>query len=150
MTARVYATKRSSIVGALASKLKAIDGTGAFLTNVFENVEPRLLFWDEVTDFPAIHINAGQETREYQGGGYRDRFLTLTIRCYVNEENAQEALSALMEDVETVLETNSSLKYKDKLNVEHSTHQISLLSIDTDEGVLEPLGVGELQVEVRY
>lgn len=150
MTARVYATKRSSIVGALASKLKSIDGTGDFLTNVFENVEPRLLFWDEVTDFPAIHINAGQETREYQGGGYRDRFLTLTIRCYVNEENAQEALSALMEDVETVLETNSSLKYKDKLNVEHSTHQISLLSIDTDEGVLEPLGVGELQVEVRY
>ena len=150
MTARVYATKRGSIVEALASKLKSIDGTGDFLTNVFENVEPRLLFWDEVTDFPAIHINAGQETREYQGGGYRDRFLTLTIRCYVNEENAQEALSALMEDVETVLETNSSLKYKDKLNVEHSTHQISLLSIDTDEGVLEPLGVGELQVEVRY
>lgn len=150
MTARVYATKRGSIVEALASKLKSIDGTGEFLTNVFENVEPRLLFWDEVTDFPAIHINAGQETREYQGGGYRDRFLTLTIRCYVNEENAQEALSALMEDVETVLETNSSLKYKDKLNVEHSTHQISLLSIDTDEGVLEPLGVGELQVEVRY
>ena len=150
MTARVYATKRNSIVSALSSKLKSIDGTGDFLTNVFENVEPRLLFWDEVTDFPAIHINAGQETREYQGGGYRDRFLTLTIRCYVNEENAQEALSALMEDVETVLETNSSLKYKDKLNVEHSTHQISLLSIDTDEGVLEPLGVGELQVEVRY
>jgi len=150
MTARVYATKRNSIVSALSSKLKSIDGTGDFLTNVFENVEPRLLFWDEVTDFPAIHINAGQETREYQGGGYRDRFLNLTIRCYVNEENAQEALSALMEDVETVLETNSSLKYKDKLNVEHSTHQISLLSIDTDEGVLEPLGVGELQVEVRY
>ncbi len=150
MTARVYATKRNSIVSALSSKLKSIDGTGDFLTNVFENVEPRLSFWDEVTDFPAIHINAGQETREYQGGGYRDRFLTLTIRCYVNEENAQEAKSALMEDVETVLETNSSLKYKDKLNVEHSTHQISLLSIDTDEGVLEPLGVGELQVEVRY
>jgi len=150
MTARVYATKRNSIVSALASKLKSIDGTGEFLTNVYENVEPRLLFWDEVTDFPAIHINAGQETREYQGGGYRDRFLALTIRCYVNEENAQDALSALIEDVETVLEANSALSYRDKLNVEHSTHQISLLSIDTDEGVLEPLGVGELQVEVRY
>tara|TARA_B110000967_G_C18742352_1_gene488410 strand:+ start:421 stop:873 length:453 start_codon:yes stop_codon:yes gene_type:complete len=150
MTARVYTTRRSSIVTALSSKLKSIDGTGEFLTDLYENVEPRLLFWDEVTDFPAVHINAGQETREYQGGGYRDRFLTLTIRCYVSEENAQDALSALLEDVETVLETNSALKYTDKLGVEHSTHQISLLSIDTDEGVLEPLGVGEMQVEVRY
>ena len=79
MTARVYTTRRSSIVTALSSKLKSIDGTGEFLTDLYENVEPRLLFWDEVTDFPAVHINAGQETREYQGGGYRDRFLTLPL-----------------------------------------------------------------------
>ena len=73
-TNRGYATKRSSIVNALAEKLKMIDGTGAFLMNLYNNVEPRLLFWDEVTDFPAVHINAGSETREYQGGGYKDRF----------------------------------------------------------------------------
>lgn len=150
MATRDYTTKRQSIVNALVVKLKTIDGTSGFLSDVSDNVSPRLKFWDEVEDFPAVHLNAGQETREYQGGGYRDRFLALTIRCYVNEENAQEALSALMEDVETVLEANSALIYRDKLNVEHSTHQISLLSIDTDEGVLEPLGVGELQVEVRY
>ena len=30
------------------------------------------------------------------------------------------------------------------------THQISIISIDTDEGVLEPLGVGEILLEVRY
>ncbi len=150
MTSRIYATKRSSIVNALAEKLKTIDGTGHFLTNVYDNVSPRLLFWDEVSDFPAIHLNAGQETREYQGGGYRDRFLNITLRCYVNEENAQDALSALMEDVETVLEDSSRLKYLDKQGVEHFTHQISLMSLETDEGVLEPLGVGELQIEVRY
>ena len=27
---------------------------------------------------------------------------------------------------------------------------ITIVSIDTDEGVLEPLGVGEVQIEVRY
>tara|TARA_R110000764_G_scaffold130386_1_gene218152 strand:+ start:1331 stop:1783 length:453 start_codon:yes stop_codon:yes gene_type:complete len=150
MTTRTYTTRRSAIVTALAEQLKAIDGTGTFLTNLFDNVSPRLLFWDEVTDFPAVHLNAGQETREYQGGGYKDRFLTITVRCYVDEENAQDALAAVMEDVETVVENNSRLLYTDAQGSTHYTHQISLLSIDTDEGVLEPLGVGELQIEVRY
>ena len=30
------------------------------------------------------------------------------------------------------------------------TQQISIISINTDEGVLEPLGVGEITIEVRY
>ena len=150
MVSRTYTTRRSGILQALANKLKAIDGTGDYATNLFENVSPRLLFWDEVTDFPAVHLNAGQETREYQGGGYKDRFLQVTVRCYVNEEEAQDALSALLEDVETVLEDNSSLEYLDRKGVKHRTQQITIVSIDTDEGVLEPLGIGEILIEVRY
>ena len=150
MVARIYTSRRSNIVEALAEKLKTIDGSGAFLSDVGNNVEPRLKFWDEVEDFPAIHLNAGSETREYQGGGYKDRFLSVTIRCYVNEDDAQYALNALMEDVETVIEENSNLQYFDKQNNEFNCQQITVVSIDTDEGVLEPLGVGELLVEVRY
>ena len=30
------------------------------------------------------------------------------------------------------------------------TQQITIISIDTDEGVLDPLGVGEILIEVRY
>ena len=149
-TNRTYTTRRQSILEAIAKKLKTIDGTGEFLTNVFDNVSPRLLFWDEVTDFPAIHLNAGQETRQYQSAKYKDRFLQVTLRCYVNEEDAQNALSALLEDVETVIEDNSRLEYVVIKNVKQHTHQISVVSIDTDEGVLEPLGVAEMQIEVRY
>ena len=105
---------------------------------------------DEVDDFPAIHLNAGSETREYRSAGVRDRFLSVTIRCYVQEEEAQEALNELMEDVETVLEDNSRLAYTDKMNNVFYTQQITVISIDTDEGVLEPLGVGEMLIEVRY
>lgn len=150
MVARTYTSRRSNIVEALAEKLKNIDGSGAYLSDVGNNVEPRLKFWDEVEDFPAIHLNAGSETREYQGGGYKDRFLSVTVRCYVNEDDAQYALNALMEDVETVIEENSNLQYFDKQNNEFNCQQITVVSIDTDEGVLEPLGVGELLIEVRY
>ena len=149
-TPRTYTSRRSNILDALTTKLKDIDGSGAFLTDVGNNVHPRLKFWDEVEDFPAIHLNAGSETREYQAGGYKDRFLSVTIRCYVNEEDAQFHLNALMEDVETVIEENSNLQYLDKQNNEFNCQQITVISVDTDEGVLEPLGVGELLVEVRY
>ena len=67
--ARMYTTRRSSIVDAMVRELKKINGNGAFLTDVFNNVHPRLKFWDEIEEFPAIHINAGSETREYQGAG---------------------------------------------------------------------------------
>ena len=147
---RTYTTRRQSIVNALVTQLKTINGTGAFLTNVNNNVSPRLKFWDEVDDFPAVHLNAGQETRSYQGGGYKDRFLSVTVRCYVNEEDAVDALDKLLEDVETVLEANSKLSYTDRQGATQSTHQITIVSIDTDEGVLEPLGVGEMLIEVRY
>ncbi len=150
MSERVYTTRRLGIVEALVNKLKDIDGTGFFRTNVNENVSPRLKFWDEVEEFPAIHLNAGTETRQYQAGGYKDRFLTITIRCYVQDEDAVKALDEVLEDVETVIEENSRLTYKDRNNVDQATQQITVVSIDTDEGVLEPLGIGEMLLEVRY
>ena len=151
MSTRTYTSRRANILRALAEKLKDIDGSGAFLTDLQNNVHPRLKFWDEVVEFPAIHLNAGAETREYQAGGYKDRFLSVTIRCYVqDEEDATEALNVLMEDIETVIEENSRLEYADSQNNTFSTQQITIVSINTDEGVLEPLGVGEIDIEVRY
>jgi hypothetical protein len=147
---RAYTTRRLGIIAALVDKLKTINGAGTFLTDLGENVSPRLKFWDEVEEFPAIHLNAGSETREYQAGGYKDRFLSVTVRCYVQAEDAVEALDELMEDVETVLEENSRLKYKDRTNTDQYTQQITIVSLDTDEGVLEPMGVGEMLLEVRY
>jgi len=61
-----------------------------------------------------------------------------------------EALDELLEDVETVLEENSQLLYNDRNGLEQKTQQITIVSIDTDEGVLDPLGVGEILIEVRY
>ena len=150
MATRDYTTRRMAIVKAIEDKLKLIDGNSPYRTNLFGNVLPRLKFWDEVQDFPAVHVSAGSETRQYQGGGYKDRFLTITIRVYVQEENAVFALEKLLEDIETVLETNSWLEYVDQDGVTQRTQMISILSIDSDEGALEPLGVGEIICEVRY
>ena len=149
-TNRIYSSRRLGITNALVDKLKEINGNGDFNTDMYGNVHPRLKFWDEVNEFPAIHLNAGSESRIYQSAGYKDRFLAVTVRVYVQAEDSVEALEELLEDIETVIETNSRLSYTDRRGDEQFTQQITIISIDTDEGVLEPLGVGEILLEVRY
>jgi hypothetical protein len=150
MSNRAYTSRRMAIVDALVEKIKEINGNTPYRSNLYSNVKSRLLFWDEVQDFPAVHLSAGPETREYQGGGYKDRFMTVTVRVYVQEEDAMSALEILFEDLETVLEDNSRLQYTDQDNVNQYAQQITILSISSDEGALEPLGVGEIICQVRY
>ena len=147
---RIYSSRRQSIANAIVEKLKRIDGTGEFLSNVYGNVVPRMKFWDEIDEFPSIHLSVGGETRIYQAGRYKDRFLNITIRCYVNSENSIDELDKLIEDIETVLEDHAKLEYFDKRGVPQAVHQISILNIDTDEGALDPLGVAEFLIEVQY
>ena len=148
---RTYSSRRLNIVEALAEKLKTIDGQGQFLSDVNNNVVPRLKFWDEVEEFPTIHIGAGAETRQYEGGGFRFRFLSLTVRCYTSDDDdVILALEELLEDVESVLEDNDPLTYTDSTGASQSTVQTTIGTVDTDEGVLEPLGVGEITCEIRY
>ena len=149
-TARRYSSRRRAIVEAIATALEDINGQAPFRTSVAK-VERRLKFWDEVDEFPTLHVGAGGETRQYDGGGFRFRFLRITVRCYVSDDSdVIEALEELLEDVETVLEDNDPLTYTDSTGTSHTTVQTTLQSVDTDEGVLEPLGVGEIVLEVRY
>lgn len=150
MASRDYSSRRMAIVDAIGAKFKLINGNYPYRTNLYGNVLPRFKFWDEVEDFPAVHVSAGSETRQYQGGGYKDRYLTVTIRVYVSEENAIFALEKLFEDIETVLEDNANLTYTDQDGASQSVQQITILSLSTDEGALEPLAVGEIICEVRY
>ena len=127
--ARAHSTRRRAIVGAIASKLyESLNGSAPFRSSV-QSVEPRLRFWDEVQDFPAIQVGAGQETREYEGGGFRFRFLRVTIRCYVNDnDDVILALEELLEDVETVLEDNDPLTYTDSTGASQTTAKTTIFT----------------------
>lgn len=147
--ARANTTRRGAIMTALATEFKNIDGSGSFKARLDGNVETRMKFWDEVEQFPAVHMAAGAETREYYGGGQKWRFLRITIRAYVNSEDPIEELEELLEDLETVIDSSNNLTYK-QLGGSAGVSQFTVISIDTDEGVLAPLGIGELILEARY
>lgn len=147
--ARSNTTRRSAILDALADAFEKIDGGDGYKSDLTGAISTRMKFWDEVESFPALHMSAGTETREYYGGGQKWRFLTVTIRIYVNSEEPVQELEELLEDVETVIDDAGQFNYAHTEGTQNVA-QVSIVSISTDEGVLQPLGVGEMIAEVRY
>jgi len=149
--ANSYRTARSKVVEALVKKLKLIDGNHPYNSNVFENVHGGMVFLDEIQEYPKLCVVAGDETRQYQPGGFKWRFLTLDIRVYVeNHEDTQEVLSLLMEDIERVIDENDMMIYDNTVDPSLTTTSLTLSSMSTDEGVLKPLGIGEMTLQCRY
>ena len=147
----VYRTRRRRIVDAIVEKLKLINGAYPYQSNVFNNVSGGLKFLDEIEEYPKLCVIAGDELREYQTGGFKWRFLTVTIRAYVrNEDDAQEELAKLFEDIEKIIDENDALVYDTSTIPEGKTTQMTVDSLTTDEGVIAPLGIGEMIVTIRY
>ena len=144
-------TGRKKVVDALVKKLQEIDGNNPFNTNLFKNVDGKLKFLDEIEEYPKVCVVAGDEFREYQPSAFKWRLLDITIRAYIRDENdAQETLALLLEDIERVIDDNDNLVYDDTVDPNKSTTSVTIGSISTDEGVISPLGIGEMVVRVRY
>ena len=142
-------SRRTSITKALAEKInETLDGTHPYEIDLKENCYPKLKFWDEVNDFPSVYISTGTETREYLPSDFTWSFLALSVKLYCKGEDPQEELEKLIEEVEMCIDSNRVLVY-DK-NKGYTTTEILITSVSTDEGLLHPYGVGEINLEVRY
>lgn len=138
---------RSQIVSALESVLKLnINGVTPYTSNLYgKNVTNKHLFWDDVPDYPYICVVAGTETREYHPGGFKWGFLNIALKLYVKGDDCQDRLENLISDVEYLITQNENLEISTG-----TTTEILINSIVTDEGLLDPFGVGEINVNVRY
>jgi hypothetical protein len=139
-------SKRNSIVKALSEKFKAIDGTAPYTINIYGNAFPYLKFWDEVQNFPCIYMTPGSEYREYLPGDFKWAFLSVSLKVYCMGEDSSSQLEQLLEDIETCIDANRVLEY----STGKETTEILITSIVTDEGLLAPYAVGEINVQVRY
>ena len=149
--ASTYRTARKKIVDALVEKLKGINGIHPYNSNTFNNVHGHMIFLDQIQEYPKLCVIAGDEARQYQPGEFKWRFLNLEVRVYTsNQEDSQEALAILMEDIERVIDDNDILVYDSTVNPSLKTTSLTLLSLTTDEGVLAPLGIGQMTVLCRY
>ena len=141
-------SKRTQIVKALAAQLSLINGKPPYKVNLFKNAYPKLKFWDEVQDFPSIYLTPGTELREYHPADFAWGFLGIKVNAYCHGEMSTEQLESLLVDIETCVDANRQLVYDTTNN--YSTTEILIQSITTDEGLLAPYAVGEINLQVRY
>ena len=146
-----HRTARKKITDALSNKIQEIDGNFPYNSNVFNNVHSGMMFLDQIQEYPKVCVVAGDEAREYQPNEFKWRFLSLDIRVYVeDQEDSQEVLALLMEDIERVVDDNDVLIYDDTVSPNLTTTSLTIRTLSTDEGVLDPLAIGEISLECRY
>jgi hypothetical protein len=139
---------RTSIVNTLVDKFKTIDGTTPYTSNLNGNVFPLMKFYDEINDFPSVYVVAGYENREYLPSDFRWGYLTISVKIYVNDDYSAQQLEDIIADLELCVAQNENLSYG--IGAGQETAEILIQSIQTDEGVLHPLGVGEVNITARY
>ncbi len=142
-------SRRTSIVKALVAKINdLLDGSSPYNYNLYNVAQAKLRFWDECNSFPGVFVTPGTEMREYLPGGFTWGYLGACIKVYVKGDDASEQLEALLDLLERVIDANRVLIYDTDNNYE--TTEIQIQSITTDEGLLAPYGVGEINLQVRY
>lgn len=134
----------TKIVSLINENLNGID----YDANIHGNAIKKQIFWDEANFYPLISVTAGSEFREYLPANFKWGFLEVSIKIYVEDEEASDVLEQFLEDIENLLDANNELAYDSETS--QTTEQITILSISTDEGVLAPLGVGEIIIQIRY
>ena len=141
-------SRRRDIINYLISQLKLIDGTvsaygDTFKTNLSQNVYKGLKYIDQINDFPSVYVQAGEETYRYNSKTNTEAFMTIMVRIYAYEEHSLYKLEDLVDDVTHVLER---IKYDQS----HRIISAEIMSIDTDSGLLDPYGLGEIMIAVQY
>ena len=142
-------SRRTSIVKAITAKInEVLDGSPPYNFNLYGMAEAKLKFWDECNGFPAVFVTPGTEMREYLPADFTWGFLGVCFKVYVKGDDASEQLETLLDVLERVIDANRVLVYDTENNYE--TTEILIQSITTDEGLLHPYGVGEINLQVRY
>ena len=149
---------RNSIVNGLATLIKTqMDGTRPtkYHTNIYENVFSMSKQFSQIKDYPAITVTPGPESFEYLPSKQRWSFLRVYVRAYVKDElEAGAKLELLIEDIKNLIDEFDSIAYTiskpDGTEVNLYTTQSTLNEISTDEGLLAPLGIGEIILTIRY
>lgn len=144
-------SRRTEIIDLLVTELKKIDGgTSTFNsnytynTNLFNNVERKLKFLDEINDFPSLYIAGGTEIREFNSENLTTATLDATIRAYVfSEDNSQSDIDNLVQDIEHVI-------YNIGDNSSKGIQQFNIANISADEGLLTPYGLSEIEITIQY
>ena len=134
------ATRRKQIIDGLVVELGQTPDVDA------SNVHKRFKFLDELNDFPSVCFVAGAERRDQLGANRRLGTIDVALRGYVFDENNVDKAEIVAQNVESQVDSFSA-------NVAARANGVSdarVVSFRTDEGLLQPYGVADLEVLILY
>ncbi len=141
-------SSRALIAKALVAEIKKISVINGYKTDLWECAIDRMKFWDEINQWPMVCVVPGQETREYLPSRFQWGFLGISLKLYVKNEDPTEDLENLITDIEKVINDNGNLIYGPAPGQQSA--DINITSIITDEGILVPYGIAEVNIIVQY
>ena len=134
------ATRRTQIIDGLVTELGQTNDVDA--SNVFRHFK----YLDEINDFPTICLIPGSEVRQELGANRRLGSIAVSLRGYVFDENNLDSAEILAQNVESKVDSFSA-------NVAAKANGVSdarVVSFRTDEGLFQPYGIADLEVEILY
>ena len=142
--------RRRDIASKIKTILEQIDGGSSpynsdyiFSFDISNRVRRGHKFIDEVNDFPSVSFALGTETRIYNDYNNVNAELDISIWIYVNSATPNKDLEKLSQDIEHVLDSAS-------ISSDTGIMDIDIDIISNDEGLLAPIGFGELFITVLY
>ena len=134
------ATRRRRIIDGFKTEIGQTPDVDA------SNVHKHFKFLDELNDFPSVCFVASSESREQLGANRRLGTIEVALRGYVFDENNVDKAEILAQNVESKVDSFSA-------NVAARANGVSdarVVSFRTDEGLLQPYGVADLEIQILY
>ena len=134
------ATRRTQIIDGLVTELGQTNDVDA--SNVFRHFK----YLDEINDFPTICLIPGSEVRQELGANRRLGSIAVSLRGYVFDENNLDSAEILAQNVESKVDSFSA-------NTAARSNGVSdarVTSFRTDEGLFQPYGMADLDIEILY
>lgn len=136
-------SRRSDILNSFTTHLRSAQYTDSSLPT--DGVQRGMKWLDQINDFPYIcyHVDASENT--HIGANERYYQMAISLRGYVRGENSQSLADQLALDIEDAADS-----FRDAALSTYMIVDSRVVSVSTDEGLMEPHGIVEMSIEVSY
>ena len=134
------ATRRKQIIDGLVTELGQTPDVSPL--NVFRHFK----YLDEINDFPSVCLLPRNEARIERGANRRLGIIEVALRGYTFDENNLDRAEFLAQNVEAKVDSFSA-NTAAKAN---GVSDVRVVTFRTDEGLFEPYGIADLELQILY
>jgi len=133
--------RRTDIIEALVGHLGT--NTDVHANNVYRTYK----YMHDLNDFPAITFIPNREERDHFGAGQVHGIISIQLRCYVYDGDTADIADEcerLADQIEAAVDTFAPT-YR-----QYEVEEARVVSLRTDDGLMIPYGVADLQISILY